>query len=88
MGSSAIHDGYLGMLKAVSFERAELLLARCVSDGWISDWTPDQMYELAGSIRKHARVFLELRQVDPVKAAIQRTEITPLGKVFIPEHDL
>jgi hypothetical protein len=97
MGRSPIHEGHMKMLRAVSFERAEFLLTRQISEGWIESWTPDQMYQLADMIRKHARKFLciehpleelELQQVDPVKAVIKRTDIAPSGILFIPEHDL
>jgi hypothetical protein len=87
----------MGMLKAVSLERAKFLLDRQVAEGWLSDYDSETKHFVAAAIRDHAHSYLciehpieelELRQVNPVKAAIQRMEIAPSGKLFVPDHDL
>lgn len=84
------------MLRAVSFERAEFLLRRQISEGWIEEYTADDMYRLAGSVRKYVKKWLcieksyerlEIQQVDSVKKAIQRCDVTPAGGVFIADAE-
>ncbi len=82
------------MLRRTSFERAEFLLKRQVSEGWIDEYGEHQVQTLSGMIQAHAKsrccianLFenLEVGQIDQVKRSIQRCDLPPAGGLFIPD---